>query len=86
MKIPGAHFQMLSNKYTNFRKNPWKYFLEHAWTKSCPQTEVRLTGRQTDMSDSVKQYTPELRSQVLKKQYALALYEIDNTFNKLKKL
>ena len=68
MKILSAHLQMLNNKYTNFQKNPWKYFLEHAWTKSCPQTGVKLTGRQTDMSDSVKQYTPELRSQGLKKQ------------------
>ena len=66
MKILSAHLQMLNNKYTNFQKNPWTYVLEHAWTISCPQTGVRLTGRQTDMSDNVKQYTPELRSQGLK--------------------
>ena len=27
----------------NFQKNPCFHFLEHAWTKSCPQTGDRLT-------------------------------------------
>ena len=39
-------------------------------------TDGNQTDRKTNMSGRVRQYTPELRSQ----------YEIDNTFNKLKKI
>ena len=43
MKIPDACFQMVSNQYTNFQKNPCTHLLEHAWTKSCSQTGDRQT-------------------------------------------
>ena len=33
MKIPSAHLQMVSNKCTNFQKNPCTRFLEHAYKK-----------------------------------------------------
>ena len=37
-----------SNQCTNFQKNPCSHLLEHAWTKSCPQTGVWQTKGQTD--------------------------------------
>ena len=63
MKIPGAHLQIMSNKCTNFQKNPCIHLLEHAWTKSCPQTGDRKTDRQTDgqmdrQTDRVKPIYP----------------------------
>ena len=48
MKIPDAHFHIVSNMCINFQKNPCTHFLEHAWTKSCPQMGVRQMDRQTD--------------------------------------
>ena len=48
MKILGAHLLMVSNKCTNIQKNPCTHFLEHACTKSCPQTGDRQTHRRTD--------------------------------------
>ena len=55
MKIPGEHLQMASNQCSNFQKNLCTHFLEqgnesleHAWTKSSPQTGVRQTDGQTD--------------------------------------
>ena len=54
MKIPGAHLQMVSNECANFQKNPCTHFLEHAWTKSCPQTGDRQTDRQAESNISPK--------------------------------
>ena len=48
MRILGAHLQIVSNQHTLFRKkNHEPIFSEHAWTKSCPRTDVR-TYRRTD--------------------------------------
>ena len=41
MKIPGVNLHIVNYKYTNFQKNPCTHVLEHAWTKSCPQTGHR---------------------------------------------
>ena len=54
MKIQGAHLQMVSNECANFQKNPCTHFLEHAWTKSCPQMGDRQTDRQAESNISPK--------------------------------
>ena len=46
MKISGAHLQMVNNQCTNFKKNPCTHIIEHAWTKSYPQTRNRQTDGQ----------------------------------------
>ena len=48
MKIPSAHLQMVSNKCTNFQKNPCTHFTQHAWNKIM-STHGGQTDRQTDI-------------------------------------
>ena len=59
MKMPCAHFQMVRKKCANFKKNPCTHLLEHAWTKSCPQTGDRERDGQTDRRTGWNQYTPQ---------------------------
>ena len=47
MKIPSAHLQMVSNKCTNFQKNPCTHFTQHAWNKIM-STHGGQTDRQID--------------------------------------
>ena len=47
MNIPGAHLLIVSNQCTDFQKNPYTHFSEHAGKISCPQTD-RQTDTQTD--------------------------------------
>ena len=52
MKIPSAHLQMVSNKCTNFQKNPCIHFLKSFGWKE------RTTNVGKDVRTELKQYTP----------------------------
>ena len=45
MKILGAHLYIVSNECKKIRKTHAPFFLEHGWTKSCPQTRNRRQTR-----------------------------------------
>ena len=38
-----SKFPVAINECTNFKKSVFSHFLEHVWTKSCPQTRIRQT-------------------------------------------
>ena len=58
MKIPGAHFQIVTNKSTHFQKNPCNHFLEHTWTKSCLYMGEGRRDSQTDGQSKTNIHPP----------------------------